>query len=183
MNIFKYLETLSYQCSRWIAFLGLASLLLLAFAIVSDVVCRWFFNAPITGVRDASSLFVAVVIASSLPACIMERRHIAARFLGKLLGTGGNTVLEIFGNLLTMIIFIIMAWQVWLYADQSALDNEATSILGWPLSPWWRGVSIIIAACVPVQIISLLQLVIKRDSLDEVGSAEVDPKAPSDLVR
>jgi TRAP-type C4-dicarboxylate transport system permease small subunit len=161
MKPFKYLEALSYQCSRWIAFLGLASLLILAFAIVTDVACRWLFNAPITGVRDAASLFVAVAIASSMPACISERRHIAARFLGKLLGTGGNTALEIFGNLLTLIIFMIMAWQVWLYADQSALDNETTAILGWPLSPWWRGVSIIIAVCVPVQLIAFLQLIPK----------------------
>jgi len=184
MKTFKHLEIWAYQCSRWIAFLGLASLLILAFAIVTDVVCRWLFNAPITGVRDAASLFVAVVIASSLPACIMDRRHIVARFLGKLLGAGGNTVLESLGNLLTMIIFILMAWQLWLYADQSAIDNETTAILGWPLSPWWRGISIIVAVCVPVQIIAFLQLIIKTDPLDKGPNIENSAlKAPLDLVR
>jgi TRAP-type C4-dicarboxylate transport system permease small subunit len=135
----------------------LAALLALAFAIVLDVLLRWLFNSPITGVRDAASLFVAVVIASSLPICIAERRHITIRFLGKLLKSRWDAAFETFGNLATLVIFALMAWQLWLYADYLAAEKETTMVLGWPVSPWWRGVSIIVAFCVPVQVIVFLQ--------------------------
>jgi TRAP-type C4-dicarboxylate transport system permease small subunit len=172
MKALELLESWSYQCSRWIAFFGLASLLILAFAIVSDVVCRWFFNAPITGVRDAASLFVAMVIASSMPACIMEERHIAARFLGKIIGAYGNKTLEILGNLLTLCIFILMTWQLWLYANQAAIDKESTAVLGWPVSPWWRCISVIMAVCVAVQIVVLFKILFRTESSDEPSATE-----------
>lgn len=144
---------------RITSLIGLAGLLALAFAIVADVVCRWLFDSPITGVRDAGSLFVAVFIASSLPACTAGRRHITVRFLGKLLGPRWNTVLEIFGNLASLAIFSVMTWQLWLYRDLLAAENESTLLLGWPVAPWWSVATCIVGLCIPIQLVVILRLI------------------------
>lgn len=152
------LTTLTDWLARLISLIGLAGLIALAFAIVADVVLRWLFNSPITGVRDSASLFVAVVIASSLPIGCLKRAHITIRFLGNFLGSKIKMCFEIFGNLIMMVVFALIAWQLWLYTDQLVLEKETTSVLGWPVAPWWRGITIIVAYCVPVQLVVLLQL-------------------------
>ena len=156
MHLFDRLEILTHRGARWVALLGLAGLLALAFATILDVFLRWLFNAPITGVRDAASLFVAIVISCALPTCMAERRNITIRFLGKITSRKWGDILEVFGNLFTLIIFALIAWQVWLYANELGAQKEVTMVLGWPLSPWWRGVSIILALCVPIQIMVIL---------------------------
>jgi TRAP-type C4-dicarboxylate transport system permease small subunit len=158
-GISKQLDVWAYRGARFSAVLGLAGILTLAFAIVLDVLARWLFNAPITGVRDLSSLFVAMAIAASFPACIAESQHITIRFFGKLLGPWYEAAFEVFGYLVTAVIFAAMAWQLWLYADSLATEKEVTMILGWALSPWWRIVSAITALCVIIQIFVLVRSV------------------------
>lgn len=155
--MWRRLEILTLSGARILALVGLAGLLILAFATVTDALLRWLFNAPITGVRDAAALFVAAAISCSMPICIAERQHITIRFFGMQLGLKGEAALEAFGNLITLAVFAIMAWQLWLYADHLAAEKETTMVLGWPVAPWWRGVSIVAAFCVPVQILVLLQ--------------------------
>ena len=58
-----------------------------------------------------------------------------------------------------------MAWQVWLYANELGAQKEVTMVLGWPISPWWRGVSIILALCVPVQVMVILGLIKSPQSI------------------
>ncbi len=122
-----------------------------------DVLLRWLFNSPITGVRDASSLFTAVIIASCFALCIAERKDITIRFLGDFFGARGGSILEAFGNLVTMAIFTVITWQLWVYTNELAQVGEMTMVLNWPLHPWWRIVSILIGACVPVQAVMFLQ--------------------------
>jgi TRAP-type transport system small permease protein len=172
------LAVLTEKISRFICLIGLAGLIGLAFATVADVLMRFLFNSPIVGVRDTASLFVAVAISCAFPICLVERRHITIKFLSKILGTKGNANLEIFGHLITLIIFALMAWRLWLYTDQLVLENETTKVLGWPIAPWWRGMTIIIAYCVPVQLVVFLQSVQTSIFLKR-GPSEVDPEGTS----
>lgn len=145
------------RVSRMVALIGLFGMILLASATVLDVLLRWLFNSPITGVRDASSLFNAVIIASCFSLSIAERKDITIRFLGSALGAKGGNILEAFGNLITMAIFTVITWQLWVYTDELAQVGEMTMVLNWPLHPWWRIVSVLIGACVPVQAVMFLQ--------------------------
>ena len=157
MSVFLRLESAIISGSRVIALTGLAGLLTLAFATVVDVLMRWLFNMPITGVRDASSLFVAIVIAASLPYCMAQGSNITIRFLGRALGRPWHVSLDIFGNLVTLVTLGAMSWKFWLYAKDLALANETTWVLGWPVAPWWRCVAIILAFCVPIEVIVILR--------------------------
>lgn len=127
----------------------------IALATVADVLGRWLFDSPIVGVRDTASLFIAIIIASAMPACILEQRHITVRFLGKFLGPRWNAVFDLFGNLATLIIFTIMTWQFWLYTNDLVVENAMTLVVNWPFAPWWRITTILIAFCVPLQLIRL----------------------------
>ncbi len=143
--------------TRAIALFGLALLLLLASATVLDVLLRWLFNSPIIGLVDTHSLFMALILASCFPLCIYKRGNVTIRFIGNIMGSRVKNILDAFGNLVTLIIFALMAWQLWLYTDQIALDGETTWVLNWPVSPWWRVVTILIIICTPVTLVTIIQ--------------------------
>jgi TRAP-type C4-dicarboxylate transport system permease small subunit len=157
MISFEQCEKVTTRVTRAIALIGLTGLLLLASATVLDVLLRWLFNSPIVGLNDTYSLFTALVLASCFPLCIYKDGNITIRFLGKIFGPRVKDILDIFGSLLTLIIFALMGWQFWLYADQLAEDGATTWVLSWPISPWWRAVTIIIILCVPVALMTVIQ--------------------------
>lgn len=152
MSFDRYV-TVTTKISRLIALIGLAGLLVLSSATVLDVLLRWLCNRPIVGLNDTYSMFAAIVIASSFPLCIAERGNVTIRFIGRLLGPRMSDILEAFGNLVACIIFILMAWQLWLYTDQLFQDGETTWILSWPVSPWWRIITILVMVNVPVSLV------------------------------
>ncbi|MBW1774147.1 MAG: TRAP transporter small permease [Deltaproteobacteria bacterium] len=153
----NFLERAINRISRVIALLGLVGMLTLAVATVCDVLARWLFSAPIAGVRDLSQLFTAVIIASCFALCIAEKNNITIRFVGSALPPRGRYSLEAFGNLVTMLVFAAMAWRIWAYANELAVDGETTMVLGWAFSPWWRTVSVLFGICVPVQLVVFLR--------------------------
>ena len=152
----NFLERAATRISRVIALLGLVGMLTLAGATVCDVLARWLFSAPITGVRDLSELFTAVIIASCFALCIAEKNNITIRFVGSALKPRGRYSLEAFGNLVTMLVFAVLAWRMWAYANELAVDGETTMVLAWSFSPWWRIVSVLFGICVPVQFVVFL---------------------------
>ncbi len=159
MTFFSRTERVSSMITRGIALIGLALLLLIALATVLDVLLRWLFNSPIVGLSDTYSLFMALILASCFPLCIYKRGNVTIRFIGNALGPRVRNILDAFGNLVTLIIFSLMAWQFWLYTDQIALDGETTWVLSWPVSPWWRVVTILIIICAPVTLVTFIQYV------------------------
>ena len=141
------------RASRIIALAGLAGLLVLAIATVFDVLLRWLLNKPIVGLNDTYSMIAAVIIASSFPVTIALRGNVTIKFVGKMLGRRMSDIFDAFGNLVTTVIFVLMAWQLWLYADMLHLDGETTWVLNWPVSPWWRIITFLVMANVPVALV------------------------------
>ena len=176
MLSFEQFEKTTTRVTRAIALIGLTGLLLLASATVLDVLMRWIFNRPIVGLNDTHSLFTALVISSCFPLCIYKGGNITIRFMGSLFGKRAKNILDVFGSLLTLIIFALMGWQLWLYADQLAEDGATTWVLSWPISPWWRIVTVIIILCVPVALMTIIQFA--KSALGK-GRNQDQPASPS----
>jgi TRAP-type C4-dicarboxylate transport system permease small subunit len=157
MTFFSRTEKISSMITRGIALIGLALLLLIALATVLDVLLRWLFNNPIVGLADTYSLFMAMILASCFPLCIYYRGNVTIRFLGNFFGPRVKNILDAFGNLITMIIFALMAWQFWIFTDELVMDGETTWVLNLPVSPWWRVVTILIFICTPVTLVTFIQ--------------------------
>ena len=174
MLSFKQIEKVFHRVTRFLALIGLAGLLALASATGIDVLLRWLFNRPIVGLNDTYSLCTALIISSSFPLCLSERGNITIRFIGNLLGPRAKDILDAFGNLVAFIIFSLMAWQLWLYTDQLVEDGETTWVLSWPVSPWWRVVTVLIIVCVPVTfmtVILFLKSALKKNRSDQAVSS------------
>lgn len=144
------------QCSRVIALVGLFGLLLLSVITVGEVALRTVFNYPILGVSDVSTLIITIVVASCFPLVSAERNHIAVTVVGTKLGPRINALLECFGAFVIMVFFIFLVHQLWLYSRELASAGETTWLLLWPRAPWWAAVTLLIAACIPNQLVCMI---------------------------
>ena len=157
MSLMETFETAVEKASRVIALVGLALLLSLAFATALDVLLRWVLNSPITGVRDLSSLFIAVAITASFPICLTEQSNVTIRFFGIALGPRCRKVFDIFGHIVTLGFVLMTALQLWWYADELFTTREFTWVLQWPVAPWYYVVAIIFGFLAIVQIAVILR--------------------------
>jgi len=155
-DLWKNLESGAIRFSRVISLIGLFGLLLLSLITVGEVVLRSLFNYPILGVSDASQLIVTVVVASCFPLVSAERRHISVKVIGIKSGPRIHALLEAFGAFVVLVFFILFTQQLWRYSQELAAAQETTWLLLWPVAPWWKAVTVLIAICIPNQLICFI---------------------------
>lgn len=167
MSVLKTLETRIIRWTRAISIIGLAGLLILAGITVGEILLRTVFKYAMLGLFDVSRLVIIIIVSSCMPFVCAAKKHITVRAVGSVTGPRYNAVLEAFGALLTMVFFGLMAWQLWDYANQLAASNEIAWLIDWPVAPWWRVGTIVIALCFPVQLILFLNSLIDAFSRKE----------------
>ncbi len=140
------------RLTRRVAFFGLLGLLSVSFAIMADVLLRWLFLAPIMGFEEVASLLYAVVVSTCFPAGLIQGHNITIRFLGKGLGPRSELWLETFGAILTLIFFVMIAWQMVDVAYDEMIHGRTTLTIHMSTAPWWWVVAAVMAICVPVQL-------------------------------
>jgi TRAP-type transport system small permease protein len=146
---------LANRSARAIALVGFAGLVVIALATLASVLSRWLLNTELEGVRDLITLAIPVVVASSFPSGLTLRQNIAIRFLGKKLGPKAYGWLEVFADGVLLFFFAAMAWQFAEYAVYLFETGELSYTLERPLAPWWAVTAVLMALCVPLQMLVL----------------------------
>jgi TRAP-type C4-dicarboxylate transport system permease small subunit len=148
--------------SRGAAILGVLFLLMVAAMSVADIVVREVTGRPIRGAHDLAGLLTIVIIASSFPAGLMERRQIKVTILGSFLPDPVHRAMEVFGAVLTGVMFLFIAYYVTLHAMRVTDSAQFTMVLNIPLGPWWWVASVCFWACVPAQLFVIIAEILGR---------------------
>lgn len=152
----QWIERHMLLVTRGAAVLGVLFLLMVAAISVLDIIVREFQGRPIRGANDIARLLTIIVIAACFPAGLLERRQIKVALLGSILPRWANRVLEVFGALLTWVMFVFIAYYVTLHAQRMAASAEYTMVLNLPVAPWWYAASVCFWACVPAQLFVII---------------------------
>lgn len=134
-----------------VALLGAGAILLIALAVMADVLMRFLFNAPILAVDDLTGIFMAVAIACCLPAGIAGKQLVTIRLFGRAAGDATGPWLDCFGDGVSLIFFIVLAWQFVLFARDASASGLGSPVLQIAQAPWWWAVSFVLVLCVPFQ--------------------------------
>jgi TRAP-type transport system small permease protein len=138
------------RSTSWIALVGAIGMLVMAIAIMIDVLLRWLFSAPLHGLEDISSLTFAVVIATSFPAGLVQRRNVSVRLISQALPRFSEW-LELLGALALLAFFTIMGWQFFVFTLDLTINWHRTLTIELPQAPWWWVTTTIILSCIPIQ--------------------------------
>ena len=152
----RKLERAFMLMSRTAATLGVLFLLLVAAMSVADIIVREFTGRPIRGAHDLAGLLTIIIIASSFPAGLLERRQIKVTILGSFLPDGVNRAMEVLGAVLTGAMFLFIAYFVTLHAMRVTGSNQSTMVLNMPIAPWWWIASMCFWACIPAQLFVII---------------------------
>jgi TRAP-type C4-dicarboxylate transport system permease small subunit len=143
------------RLSSLIAAAGLLALTILSLTTMLDIVGREVFRTPIDGFSDIADLIVVFAAASCLPISLSERHHVAVRFLGQL-HWRLREILDLVGHLLLLVVFAVICWQVVLYTLDIFRSGQTTWLVRIPIWPLWVTTTLILAVCVPVQALVVL---------------------------
>ncbi|WFE76462.1 TRAP transporter small permease [Roseinatronobacter sp. S2] len=142
--------------TQWLALIGFAGLLLLALMVSLDALMRFAFSAPIHGVNDVSSVVMAVVIASCIPANLAQRSNISVEVLGALVGPRTHQFLTLFAGIVVFVFIALMAWQFIPYSLRMHQSGRVTWVLAWQVWPWWSAATIFLIFAAFVQALNVI---------------------------
>ena len=119
--------------SRLLGYMSAVMLGLLMMITVVDVICRYIFNAPLTGATEISELLMVLVVFLSLAWVSVERSHIRVDLLVNMWPRKVQLVVEVVTLLLSLSAYLIITWQ----SAQESMDvKETTSLLRVPEAPF-----------------------------------------------
>jgi len=123
---------------------------------VADVVMRALFHHPITGSYDLVKVQGLLAIACAMPYTTAVKGHIAVEFLFQKMGRRNRVVVDTLCRLAGMVLWLVLAWQMVLYAESMRRSGEVTPTLQLPVHPIVFATAVSCALMVPVKLYHLL---------------------------
>ena len=121
------------SCSSFLKFLGALALTGMMLLTVVDVIGR-FFKHPIFGSVELVGFMAVIVTAAALPYTYKKDGHVGVEILTRLLPTKTRIVIEIITRFLTLGLFCIITWQMFLYAEDIRKIGEVSMNLEFPIT-------------------------------------------------
>lgn len=152
------IEQLSISLSRPIAFIGVIGMLIASGVTVIDVLLRWLANSGVTALNEVVSMTFAVAVAACLPAGLASGVGITIDVFEKAFTRRTAAWLRVIGGTAVLVVFIILAWRVSLFAASLAAESRTTIILGLPQAPFIYTTAVLLGLAALAQLIATLKL-------------------------
>lgn len=102
---------------------------------VTDVIGRYVMNSPVLGATELTELLLAATIFLGLPLVSMAQDHVTVDLVTDKLPGWTKTPQLILTGLFAAVVLAIVAWRIWVYADQIAGYGGSTNSLRIPVAP------------------------------------------------
>ncbi len=112
--------------------IGAVALTAMMMLTVVDVIGR-FFKSPIFGSVELVGFLATIVVAAALPYTYKMDGHVGVEILVRLLSEKIQVGIDIFTRTLTLILFILITWQMFLYAEDIYQTGEVSMNLEFPI--------------------------------------------------
>ncbi len=158
-DIFERLERRLVAITQRIAFAGVVVMLILAFLTTIDVLLRWLINDPMNGLNEVVAMGIAVAVASTFPAGAAQRVNLTIDLLHGKVPIKAMNWLKVAAAFLLLVFYILLAWQIGVYASKLQARHATTIYLLMPTFPFVWIVSAFVAFAALVQILMIFSTV------------------------
>jgi TRAP-type C4-dicarboxylate transport system permease small subunit len=128
--------------------LGAAAAILL-FALMAlttaDVVGRYIFHWALRGAFEITELLLLTLIFAGLPLASRADEHVTLDFIDMVLSERGRLRLRRLVDLVCGLLFLGLAWRVWIKADKIAGYGDTTEVLRLPVGPFVYFMAVMVA--------------------------------------
>ena len=112
--------------------IGAVALTVMMMLTVVDVIGR-FFKSPIFGSVELVGFLATIVVAAALPYTYKMDGHVGVEILVRLLPDKPQIWIDIVTRTLTLVLFILITWQMFLYAEDIQHTGEVSMNLQFPI--------------------------------------------------
>ena len=119
-----------------------------------------FFGYPLLGSEELTGMAAFLLLAFALPSTEMEKGHVGVDLVHSLLPPRIRWANDLIVAFLTFVLFCLVTWQCWLYADEVGQAGQVSATLQFPTFYLIYGVSFacgILALVILVEFITLLK--------------------------
>ncbi len=102
---------------------------------VCDVIGRYLFNAPITGASELTEILLCAVVFVGLGAVSLAEDHVTVDLLTEKMPASVLPLREALTGALSGVVLVVVAWRLWVYADQIGGYGGSTTNLSIPIAP------------------------------------------------
>ena len=152
--MFNKFEKFNRRLSNWCEWLGLAALLVMMTVTCIDVVGSKIFRLPLLGSIDMVQLSQIVAISFAAGMAQILGRHVQVEFVYNLLPRRAQAVIDSIWPLLSLGLFIVVIWRLWVLGNSFKTTGEYTATAYIPLYPFAYALAL---ACIPVCLVLLLE--------------------------
>jgi len=121
-----------HKFSDLLKLIGAVALTTMMMLTVVDVIGR-FFKMPIFGSVELVGFLATIVVAAALPYTYKMDGHVGVEILVRLLSEKTQIWIDVFTRTLTLILFILITWQMFLYAEDIYHTGEVSMNLEFPI--------------------------------------------------
>jgi len=119
---------------RVLGIIGTSFMIFLMLLTVTDILLRYFFNAPITGATEISRLLMIVIVFPALGWAAIDRAHVRVDLIVSRIPLRIQRIFESITFLFALVTFVIITWQSFL---EAAVVNRQTSLIKLPFAPFY----------------------------------------------
>ena len=147
------LEAWLREAAQFVAAVCVTGMLTVAGITMLDVLLRWLARSPITALNEIVELIFAVAIAACIPAGLANGVNLKVDMLSRWMSARVKAWLNATGSAALLLFFVVLAWQIGLYAGDMLREGRGTVILDVPQAPFIYAVCGLIAFGCVVQIV------------------------------
>lgn len=133
-NSFSFINTLN-RIEGLMAALAAVATLFMAAIVFLDVTLRFFLNRPIQGTYETGEFMMIFVVYLSVAYVQSEKGHIKIEIFTGNLNQMWKTLLDVFGNMVGLIIFTFATWSCGMAAWEAWSTGDYT--MGLIQFPYW----------------------------------------------
>lgn len=152
------LDAILQGLARRVASLAVASVLLIAFANVLDIVLRNWLSTSLYGLNEINALLVAIAVSTCLPYGLQTGSALVIRVLEHNANPPAQLVYRLTSTLLSVVFFGLLAWRVWDVAETMARTGQTTIMTNIAKAPFFYGVSIALGLAAALQLPEFLRI-------------------------
>lgn len=116
----------------------------------TDVVARYWFNAPVNGAFELTELLLAALIFAALPVTTGAGAHVEVDLLAGFSGPRARRAMQVLAALVSGLVLALLAWRLALHGQRLFEDGAVTNSLALPLGPvaWLAALSCAISGVI-----------------------------------
>jgi len=157
MHIFEKLSRILASKMYWVAGTAIVAMMLLTCA---DVVLR-YFRSPIPGTYELVCFLGAVAVSFAMAHTSIEKGHVSVSFIVTLFPSRLQRLIECITSCFGLFLFVLIAWQSIIYANDLCASSEVSLTLELPFYPFVYGIGFSSAVVCLTLLADLIKNVLK----------------------